>query len=69
MQVAAMAPTYVTTDDMADDELRAPEEVCLLDQSFIKDPSRRVQDIIQEIMAKVGENIRVSRFARFALGE
>jgi elongation factor Ts len=45
------------------------EEVCLLEQPFVKDPDRKVQDLVTEMVATLGENIQVSRFARFALGE
>jgi elongation factor Ts len=38
-------------------------------QPYIKDLARTVQDVINEVIAKTGENIRVSRFARFELGE
>jgi elongation factor Ts len=46
-------------------------EICLLEQTFVKDPDgkKSIQDIITEIIAKIGENIQVSRFARFQLGE
>jgi elongation factor Ts len=43
-------------------------EVCLLDQPF-RDEERTVRDLITERIATIGENIRVRRFARFALGE
>ena len=70
MQVAAMPSTsYVDRSEMPEDESRLPEEICLVAQSYIRDPSRTVADVIQEVMAKVGENVRVRRFARFALGE
>lgn len=70
MQVAAMPSTsYVDQSEIKDDDSRPLEEVSLLDQSYIKDPSRTVRDVVQEVMAKVGENVRVRRFARFALGE
>ncbi len=69
MQVAAMAPLYVGDEGLKPDEPRPPEEVCLLKQTFIKDPSRRVEEVVQEAIGKVGENIRVIRFARFAMGE
>lgn len=73
MQVAATDPQYVCVDDMpqgvnADSELD-PVEVCLLSQPFIKDPQRNIQDIITETVAKVRENIKVRRFARFELGK
>ena len=45
------------------------QEVCLLDQPFVKDPSISVSDLITAKIAKTGENITVSRFARFQLGE
>jgi elongation factor Ts len=45
------------------------QEVCLLEQPFVKDPDSTVGDLIKSKIAKTGENITVSRFARFALGE
>jgi len=69
MQIAAMSPKYISQEDMDPSETRPADEVCLLRQTFIKDPSKRVQEIIQETIAKTGENIRVTRFTRFALGE
>jgi elongation factor Ts len=45
------------------------EEVCLLEQIFIKDQDKKVGDLVKELSGKVGENIVVRRFARFALGE
>lgn len=46
-------------------------DVCLLDQIFIKDPEqkKKIQDIVTDKIAKVGENIVIRRFARFQLGE
>jgi elongation factor Ts len=44
------------------------QEVCLMKQPFIKDDELTVQDIIARMIAKVGENIVVRRFARFELG-
>jgi elongation factor Ts len=43
-------------------------EVCLLEQPYVKNPDKRVGDYIKEQIAKFGENIKVSRFARFKLG-
>jgi len=43
-------------------------EFCLLSQPFIKNPDQTVQDVINEKIAKIGENIRVRRFVRFELG-
>jgi len=69
MQVAAMDPKYVDADDIPEDEDENPDQTCLLQQAFIKDPSKTVQDLVNETVAKVGENIKVRRFSRFALGE
>jgi elongation factor Ts len=45
------------------------EEVCLLDQPFIKDDKITIRQLIQSHIAKFGENIRISRFARFQICE
>jgi elongation factor Ts len=44
-------------------------EVCLLEQAFIKDPDRKVSDILNDAVARLKENIQVRRFARYHLGE
>ena len=69
MQVAAMSPRYVDASDVPDGEGHDPEEVCLLQQPFIKDTSVSVVDIVNEAVGKLGENIRVKRFTRFSIGE
>ncbi len=45
------------------------EEVCLLEQPFIKDNSITVNDLVKQKVAKLGENLVVARFARFKVGE
>lgn len=45
------------------------QEVCLMKQPFIKDDDLTVQDVLTEIIAKLGENIAVRRFVRFELGD
>ena len=45
------------------------QEVCLMKQPFIKDDDLTVQDVLTEIIAKLGENIVVRRFVRFELGD
>ena len=45
------------------------EQVVLLDQKFVKDPAVKISQLIAEATAKMGENIAVSRFARFKIGE
>jgi len=69
MQVAAMKPLYVSRDEIPQGDAANPEEACLLEQPFIKDGSKTVHDLINETVAKVGENIKVRRFARYSLGE
>ena len=45
------------------------EEVCLLDQPFVKDPSKTIQDIINEAILTIGEKISIRRFTRYEMGE
>jgi elongation factor Ts len=44
-------------------------EACLLEQPYVKNPDITVQDLLNELIAKTGENIVIRRFARFQLGE
>ena len=69
MQVAAMAPAYLNEDDIEDGDERPAAQVSLLRQPFIKDNSSSVAEVVQEMAAKMGENVRVLRFSRLALGE
>ena len=59
MQITAMDPKNI--DD--------GNEFSLLDQTYIKDPSKKIKELIQEVIAQTGENIQVKRFYRFELGE
>ncbi len=45
------------------------QENCLLEQAFVKDPQKTVKEYLTETIAKIGENINISRFIRFQLGE
>lgn len=57
-------------DKIAEGKMRKfYETVCLLEQPFIREPKVRVKDLVKETIAKLGENIKVSRFARFKVGE
>ena len=67
MQVVAAKPRFVGREDVPQGE-EAVDEDCLLLQLFIKDPGKKVQDVITETIAKVRENIKVKRFVRFELG-
>jgi len=44
-------------------------EACLLEQAFIKDPDKKVADIVNESIGRLGENIQIRRFSRYHLGE
>lgn len=44
-------------------------EACLLEQAFIKDPDKKVSDIVNESVGRLGENIQIRRFSRYHLGE
>lgn len=44
-------------------------EACLMEQPFIRDPSKTIEQLVKESVAKTGENILVRRFARFQIGE
>lgn len=45
------------------------EQICLLDQAFIKDPSIKVETLLTNLIAKIGENIKIRRFVRYEVGE
>ena len=45
------------------------EESCLMEQTYIKDSDKKVNDMIKETIATLGENISINRFSRFAIGE
>jgi elongation factor Ts len=69
MQVAAMDPQYVSKEECPTGvEIDFPN-ACLLMQPYIKDPSKTIQDIVTELIAKTGENIKISRFVRYELGK
>jgi elongation factor Ts len=69
MQIAAMSPAYVDETEIEEEDGRPAAQVALLSQPFIKDTSRQVREIIQELAAQVGENVKVVRFSRLALEE
>ena len=68
MQVTAMCPLYLSKEQMPEDSELDPTQSCLLVQPFIKDPSKSINDLLVEVIAKTGENIRLKRFVRFELG-
>jgi elongation factor Ts len=76
MHIAAMAPQYIKKEEVPADVLSAAADqkdylktYCLLEQSYVKDPSKTIADLLNELVARIGENIIVSRFSRFKIGE
>ena len=45
------------------------KESCLMNQAYVRDPDITVEDLLNEMIAKIGENISIKRFARFKIGE
>jgi elongation factor Ts len=69
MQIAAQEPICISEDKMPKDCELTPVVACLLLQPYIKSPELTIQDLINDAIAKTGENIKVNRFARFELGQ
>ena len=69
MQIAAMSPLYVDRHSVPDDAGDVDDDQLLLDQVFIRDPGMMVRELIDQTNARTGENVKVKRFSRFALGE
>lgn len=99
MQIAAASPSYLTPEDVPQEDLEREKEIyrqqaldegkpehildkiaegriakffeesCLMEQKYIRDPERKVKDLVVEEIARLGENIVVRRFARFSIGE
>ncbi len=76
MQIAAASPKYIKREDVPEDILKREKdskvffkEVCLLEQPFIKDPQKTINDCMHALIASVGENIFISRFVRFKVNE
>jgi elongation factor Ts len=68
MQVVAMSPQFISKEEASEEKDIEPQSACLLLQPCIKEPDKTIQDIINETITKVGENIKVNRFARFETG-
>lgn len=80
MQVVAKPPLYIKKEDVGPEVLKKYKErglnedefyrlYCLMEQEFIKEPSIKISDYLNSLIAKVGENVVVRRFQRFALGD
>jgi elongation factor Ts len=78
MHIAAMAPRYVSRQEVPADEIgdlneQQKEEFfkanCLLEQAYVKDNSMAISDYLKNLASKFKENIVIRRFVRFSLGE
>ncbi len=68
MQIAAMSPLALTPDEVPADAAGTKEENALLTQAFIKDGKKTIADLVQDVIATTGENVRIARFSRFEIG-
>ncbi|MEX0933738.1 MAG: elongation factor Ts [Candidatus Paceibacterota bacterium] len=72
LQIAAMNPKYISSSEVPEEKREDKEylkEHVLLLQPFVKDPSQNIGDLIGSAVLKIGENITISRFKRYALLE
>jgi elongation factor Ts len=69
-QIEAMGKPAAVTDKIVEGKMeKFFADVALLEQPYIRDPERKVKDVVTAAIAKLGENITVRRFAKFRLGE
>jgi elongation factor Ts len=70
MQVAGIPTTLaINEEDLPPDAEGSPEETVLMKQTFIRNSSQTIEQLVKEAIAQTGENIRIRRFARFELGQ
>lgn len=76
MHIAAMAPAYIKEQDVPADVLAQQKdkegfikEKCLMNQPYVKDAKITIQDYLNSLVAKIGENMYVGRFVRYKIGE
>src|SRR3989338_8469466 len=70
MQVAAMSPQYLHSEDVPPAEQPGDvKALCLLEQPFVKDPAASIKDLLKALIAKTGENVVIRRFVKFGVGE
>lgn len=76
MQIAAANPKFIKREDIPESELSEIKDVdvyakesVLLEQPFVKEPKKTMQDCLNELVAKIGENIFVGRFTRYKVNE
>lgn len=69
-QMAAMGKPAAVLEKIAEGKIQKfYQDTCLLNQAFVKDPDKSVEQLLKETIATLGENMSIRRFARFVLGE
>lgn len=69
-QMAATGKPAAMLEKIAEGKMKKfYEDTCLMNQAFVKDPSKTIEQLLKETIAALGENISIRRFARFVLGE
>lgn len=69
-QVLEMGKPEKIVDKIVEGKLKKYfKENCLMNQAYVRDPYITIEDLLNEIVAKIGENIAIKRFARFKIGE
>jgi elongation factor Ts len=69
-QVLEMGKPEKVADKIVDGKLQKYfKENCLLNQAYVRDPDMTIEDLLNDMIAKIGENISIKRFARFRIGE
>jgi elongation factor Ts len=69
-QVLEMGKPEKIVDKIVEGKLKKYfKENCLMNQAYVRDPDITIEDLLNEIVAKIGENIAIKRFARFKIGE
>jgi len=67
LQIASMAPKYIKSEEVPAEEIEEKSRICLLLQPYFRDPQKSIADLLNEIIARTGERIVISRFARLEL--
>ncbi|MFO7971531.1 MAG: translation elongation factor Ts [Desulfobacterales bacterium] len=69
-QVLDMGKPEQIADKIVDGKMKKFfKENCLMNQAYVRDPDITIEDLLNEMVAKIGENITIKRFARFKIGE
>jgi len=69
-QALEMGKPEKIVDKIAEGKLnKFYKDNCLMQQAYVKDPEKTVEDLLNEMIAKIGENLSIKRFVRFQVGE